>query len=434
MPTLSLALIVKNESDTLGHCLASVQGLADQVVVVDTGSQDGTSDLARTLGAEVHGFNWCDDFAAARNASLSHCTSDWILILDADEAVDARDHAVIRGALEAPEVHAYRLVLRNYYRSGSQSLFGQPVVANPGGYAEGATFPYCADFHGLRLARRHTGLAFHGRIHELLDPWFETRNLPVRPLNAVIHHYGKTFDDRENQKKVWYLELARSEARAKPGELQAQFNLMQQAMAAAHWQETLDAALACLAHKSLAPALMAAGLALQELERPAEALPYLEKLLAHQPAHSLARNRRALSLALTGRVEAARRAWEDLQRDDPTFTLAHLNAAEFELMAGNIPEARRLLENGIAACPSEAGLWDRRLQVAVQTEGLAASALLAKRALQQIPGGGRGLWQRLAALQAAQEGRRAESLDWIAQGLARHPGDPDLEGLRARLG
>ena len=184
----------------------------------------------------------------------------------------------------------------------------------------------------------------------------------------------------------------------------------------------------------LARALVNAGYEVVAVDRGTEALPYLEKLLAHQPAHSLARNRRALSLALTGRVEAARRAWEDLQRDDPTFTLAHLNAAEFELMAGNIPEARRLLENGIAACPSEAGLWDRRLQVAVQTEGLAASALLAKRALQQIPGGGRGLWQRLAALQAAQEGRRAESLDWIAQGLARHPGDPDLEGLRARLG
>lgn len=125
MPTLSLALIVKNESDTLGHCLASVQGLADQVVVVDTGSQDGTPDLART---------WGPRFTVSTGAMISPqperqpfpLHQRLILILDADEAVDARDHAVIRGALEAPEVHAYRLVLRNYYRSGSQSLFDSP--------------------------------------------------------------------------------------------------------------------------------------------------------------------------------------------------------------------------------------------------------------------------------------------------------------------
>lgn len=434
MPTLSLALIVKNEAATLGHCLASVQGLADQMVVVDTGSGDGTPDLARALGAEVHAFPWCDDFAAARNASLARCVGDWVLVLDADEAVDARDHGVIRRALEVPGAEAYRLILRNYYASGSKSLFGQPVVPNPGGYTEGAAFPFCADFPGLRLARRHPGLAFQGRIHELLDPWLEARGLAVRPLDAVIHHYGKTFDDRETQKRAWYLELARAEARAHPGQLQAQFNLMQQAMAAASWQETLEAALGCLAHKPLAPAMMGAALALQELGRPAEALPYLDKLLAHHPGHGLARNQRALSLALTGRVEEARRAWAALHREDPACTLAYLNAAEFELMTGHLERGRSILEAGLQACPGESALWDRRLQVAIQTEGLPAAAALAVRALRHLPAGGAGLWHRLAALQSAQEGRLEEALQWIDQGLAIRPADPELSGLRARLG
>lgn len=434
MPSLSVALIVKDETTVLGHCLASVRDLADQIVVVDTGSSDGTPELAQALGAEVHHFTWCDDFARARNASLAHCRGDWVLILDADEAVDVRDHRCIREAIEAPDTEAYRLIIRNYYRSGAQSLFGQPVVPNPGGYTEGAGLPYIADFRGLRLARRHPDLAFQGRLHELLDPWFEARGLPIQSLEAVIHHYGKTFEDREMHKRAWYLELARAEARAHPDELQSQFNWMQQAMTAGVWDETLRAAQACLAQKPLKPALMAAALALQELGRPAEALPYLDTLLAHDPAHSLARNRRALSLALLGRVDEARRAWDRLRREEPTFALAHLNAAEFEWMGGNLERARTILEEGLEVCPVELDLWNRRIQMAVRHEGLEASARWARRALERFPSGGAGLWHRLVALQAATEGRLDEALRWIDEGRGHFPEDPELLGLRQRLG
>lgn len=434
MPTLSLALIVKNEALTLPHCLGSVQGLADQVVVVDTGSQDGTPDLARALGAEVHAWPWNDDFAAARNASLAACAGDWVLVLDADEAVDARDHALIRQALAAPGAEAYRLIIRNYYASGTQSLIGQAVATNPGGYAEGREWPYCADFPALRLARRHEGLAFQGRIHELLDPWFEARNLPIRPLEVVIHHYGKVFQAREERKKAWYLDLARSEARRNPGSFQTQFNLLQQALAAASWSEALKAAQACLEHQPLPLALLGAGLALQELGRPAEALAHLDALIAQQPGHSLARSRRGVSLALLGRGEEARQAWQAVRREDPACALAHLNLAEFEAMCGQTDAALRTVEEGLQACPKDPALWERRVQLAASLKGLEPAAALARAALAHLPAGGHGLWHRLAALQEAQYGRLDEALHWIDQGLAHHPGNPDLEGLRQRLG
>ena len=82
---LSVCLIVRNEEALLENCLKSVSQLADQLVVVDTGSTDKTLEIARSFNAEIYHFKWCDDFAAARNESIKYATGDWILWIDADE-------------------------------------------------------------------------------------------------------------------------------------------------------------------------------------------------------------------------------------------------------------------------------------------------------------------------------------------------------------
>ena len=66
-------MIVRDEEDNLPHCLRSVRGIFDEIVVVDTGSVDRTREIAREFGAQVFDFAWIDDFAAARNAALSPC-------------------------------------------------------------------------------------------------------------------------------------------------------------------------------------------------------------------------------------------------------------------------------------------------------------------------------------------------------------------------
>src|SRR5262245_35181283 len=85
VPTLSLCMIVKNEAAHLEAALESVRGLADEIVVADTGSVDGTREVAARFGARLLGFEWCDDFSAARNFVLEHATGDWVLSIDADE-------------------------------------------------------------------------------------------------------------------------------------------------------------------------------------------------------------------------------------------------------------------------------------------------------------------------------------------------------------
>jgi tetratricopeptide (TPR) repeat protein len=96
---LSLAMIVRNEEPRLGRCLESVRGLVDEIVVVDTGSTDGTVEVARRHGASVHHFEWCEDFAAARNESIRHATGDWIMWLDADDIFPRENFERVRRAM-----------------------------------------------------------------------------------------------------------------------------------------------------------------------------------------------------------------------------------------------------------------------------------------------------------------------------------------------
>src|SRR6202051_5190164 len=85
MSTVGLSMIVKNGGDDLRLCLRSVAGLVSQIVIADTGSTDNTLAIAQEFGATVVSFPWTNHFADARNAALEPITTDWVLVLDADE-------------------------------------------------------------------------------------------------------------------------------------------------------------------------------------------------------------------------------------------------------------------------------------------------------------------------------------------------------------
>jgi glycosyltransferase involved in cell wall biosynthesis len=91
-PTVSLTMIVKDEQKNLPNCLRSVDGLFDEIVIVDTGSKDRTRKIAQEFAARVFDFVWVGDFAAARNAAPARATRDYAFWLDADDVLDPPHH------------------------------------------------------------------------------------------------------------------------------------------------------------------------------------------------------------------------------------------------------------------------------------------------------------------------------------------------------
>lgn len=144
-PGLSLCMIVKDEEILLPECLESVQGVVDELIVVDTGSQDQTVELAQTAGAKVFDFPWQDDFAAARNFSLEQATQDWILVLDADERLMEDCVAELRDTIQQSDYVASTLLR---YEVGA--------LQNPYSLVS-------------RLFRRRSQIRFERPFHETVD-------------------------------------------------------------------------------------------------------------------------------------------------------------------------------------------------------------------------------------------------------------------------
>ena len=144
---LSAALIVRDEAEHLPGCLASLHGLVDEIVVVDTGSTDGSAAIAASAGARVAEIPWHGDFSAARNAALDRCRGTWILYIDADERVRAGAAAVTRHVLETSDA------------------LGLLVGFTP---ATGFTW-----YRECRLFRNDPAIRFERPIHERVVPAIE---------------------------------------------------------------------------------------------------------------------------------------------------------------------------------------------------------------------------------------------------------------------
>jgi len=167
---LSLSMIVRDGADTLAACLASVRDFVDEMVVVDTGSEDDTVAIARAAGAVVHHLPWPGDFAAARNAALGWVRGEWVLVLDADERLRPEAMAPLRQAMAQPD----GLLI---------TLLRQECGALQSPYSSVS-----------RLFRRHPAIVWSRAYHALVDDSVEALlarephwRLLHCPLPALLH-------------------------------------------------------------------------------------------------------------------------------------------------------------------------------------------------------------------------------------------------------
>lgn len=220
---LSVCLIVKDEEEMLGACLESINGVADEVVVYDTGSSDRTVEIARSMGARVIEGYWDDSFARARNAALAAACGTWVLSLDADERLLGNFEA-LRAQLadQRSHVEAYLVAIENLHGAGNARSVHTAI----------------------RLFRR-TSCTWRYRLHEQViakdDP---SRRLSVGYLSGarIIHHgyAAEIFDGRNKAER----NLALAEAALGDAELDPAYALMNYGRAlesAGRSDEALDA-------------------------------------------------------------------------------------------------------------------------------------------------------------------------------------------------
>ncbi|MBI2141601.1 tetratricopeptide repeat protein [Candidatus Woesearchaeota archaeon] len=184
--TITLCMIVKNESAWIEKCISSVKGLVDQVIVIDTGSSDDTVEIAKKLGAEVYFFEWNDDTSAARNEGIKHARGDWILVLDADEAIAASDFDKIKRLISDNEYDGYSLVQRNYTNNTYREDFLWTINDT---YEESEGFTGWVPRLIVRLFRNRTEIKFEGIAHELVEPSIERSGGKYAVVDVPIHHF-----------------------------------------------------------------------------------------------------------------------------------------------------------------------------------------------------------------------------------------------------
>ena len=114
MRPISIVIIAKNEETVLGRTLKSLRNISDDIVVADTGSTDGTINTAQENGARVEILAW-KGFGITKNAALKLAKYDWVLFLDADEAIDTTLFSFLKNVSLNNDKALYKIKFKNYF-------------------------------------------------------------------------------------------------------------------------------------------------------------------------------------------------------------------------------------------------------------------------------------------------------------------------------
>ena len=382
MLTLGLSMIVKNEAGTIGPCLESVRGIASQVVIVDTGSTDGTVAVARKLGATVLCSPWEDHFANARNAALAPITTDWVLSLDADEELDPDAGSLLAALLQKPDVAGYVLPVRNYtpakeIRAGAS--VGQPNdFRHPRAATAGTYFIY----EKCRLFRRNPNIYFTGRVHEQVEVTIRAANLHLRPADVCIHNFGLLLAREDmGQKVVFYRELLRLRVSDEPDDFRGwtylgrmeydSFNNRSEALRC--FQRALALNPRCV------EALLFTAMIHLDLGRVEEAMPFLD---FNPPDQSTALQKHRLlgdAYSQVGQLEKARGAYKRSLKLCPENPELESKLGLIEVKLGMNKKGLARLEHASTTLPPRVDVHDRLMKAYMLANMLAEAAAAAER-------------------------------------------------------
>lgn len=180
-PLLSICMIVKNEEKVLRRCLDSVKDIADEIIIVDTGSEDSTKDIAVEYTNLVYEYKWKNDFSKARNFAASKASGEWIMAIDADEYVDSESFTDFKNSL----------------RTDTKYNILSVQIVNFIGYNGMQT---SLNYHE-RIYRNNGLIYYYRNIHEMLKHKNDNEKRGLAKLNIFHSGYMKTVVKEKNKSK-----------------------------------------------------------------------------------------------------------------------------------------------------------------------------------------------------------------------------------------
>ena len=209
MVTLSLCMIAHNEESFLEDCLASVAGLVDEIIIgVDSRSNDRTREIAESADAKVFTFDWTDDFSAARNLTLKKATSNWILVLDADELIDPAGKAEIKRLINTKEhclkdIIGFKLDQRTYRPKKDSEDAKAVKTTDPSEISR--LYSGYESSKLVRLFKNHPKIRFRNKVHELVENSISENHGEIFESTVVLHHFSllKGSQHVENKTKFY---------------------------------------------------------------------------------------------------------------------------------------------------------------------------------------------------------------------------------------
>ena len=329
--SVSLCIITKNESSHMARCLASAKPVVDEIIVVDTGSSDETKDMALVFGAKLFDFAWVDDFSKARNFSLSKASGDWILVLDADEALSSTDYEEFRRLLKECRPAAFRMQTRNYSNLANTVGFRPNRGEYPNEAGQGW---YPSD--KVRLFSNDRRIHFDYPVHELVEPRLNDLKIPIRECAVAIHHYGVLNNARALEKTTAYRMLGKKKLKSLRDATALKEAAIQSARVGRS-TESLDLWRRFLQrHPRSAEACLNIGAVCANMGRFSEAASNARKALELDPKLKEARFNLAFALLMLGQAEDARKILEKSVNEHPDYT-----AAQFLLCVAYICKQER---------------------------------------------------------------------------------------------
>jgi glycosyltransferase involved in cell wall biosynthesis len=337
-------MITKDEERFMARCLQSIRPVVDEIVVVDTGSQDRTAEIAGLWGAKIYDFKWTGDFSKARNYSLSKASGSWIFSLDADEVVSACDHGqFLRLVREVPStLRAYSFVTRNYTADSN------PVgwVANDGKYRREESGCGWVATEKVRLFPNRGRIQYDYAVHEMVEPSLQRACIEIRDCNIPIHHYGALVEDKNNLKMQTYYRMGRKKLDFLGDNLAALYELAVQAAILGKTTEAVEIWEKFLALKTDMPeAFVHLATAYIQRKDYRSALKVIKKALEIDPEMKEAIYNYCLCEFIIGDIHNTIRCLTHLLDQSPEFLPAKLVLAAAHICAGNIQKGLKNFED-----------------------------------------------------------------------------------------